>query len=137
MHTEPTTFLEDLQRTDVLEDKDLESLHRIVALEATVAALTFEAVVQPSKHFSTHDFYLKTKIVNRLKQWSELNKWIEVITTLRGIGKFKVKHVFRALGYRDFVALVGKEMRGHPQRRIPDRDIQIRFECIVTKNAFL
>ena len=34
------------------------------------------------------------------------------IVTLRGIGKCKVQEVFRVLGYRDFIALVGREMRG-------------------------
>ena len=71
-----------------------------------------------------------------------MNKWIEVrrlqdlpskfeqstITTLRDIGKFKVKQVRGALGYRDFTALVGKEMRGLGiPREQDDADHETRF----------
>jgi len=75
--------------------------------------------------------------------WRDLNKWIEVrrlqdlpskfeqgtIVTLKGNGKFKVKDVFRALGYRDFVALVGREMRGLGiPKELDDMDHETRME---------
>ena len=100
-----------------------EALRRLAVYENYIASLQPHAVVTPSTKFSTHDFYLKRNIA---KEWEDLNKWVEVrhikdlpstfqkgsIVTLKGIGKCKVKDVFRALGYRDFVALVGKEMKG-------------------------
>jgi hypothetical protein len=100
-----------------------ESLSRLDVMENYIASLQPHAVVTPSTKFSTHNFYLKRKIA---KEWEALNKWVEVrrindlpstfekgsIVTLKGIGKCKVKDVFRALGYRDFVALVCKEMKG-------------------------
>ncbi len=59
-----------------------------------------QTVVEPSKNYSTHDFDLKKNI---MREWEELNKWIEVrrlqdlppkfekgvIFTLRGICKVK------------------------------------------------
>ncbi len=95
----------------------------MLSMENYIASLQPHAVVTPSTKFSTHDFYLKRTIA---KEWEVLNKWVEVrrindlpstfekgsIVTLKGIGKCKVKDVFRALGSRDFVALVGKEMKG-------------------------
>ncbi len=100
-----------------------EALRRLAVMENYIASLQPHAVVTPSTKFSTHDFYLKRKIA---KEWEALNTWVEVrrindlpstfekgsIVTLKGIGKCKVKDVFRALGSRDFVALVGKEMKG-------------------------
>ena len=103
-----------LQKIQVLEARQAD-------LEARLAVL--DAHGKPSTNFSTHDFYLKKKITD---EWQDLNKWVEVrkiqdlppkfekgtIVTLKGIGKCKVGDVFRALGYRDFLTLVGKDMRG-------------------------
>ncbi len=100
-----------------------EAPRRLAVLQNHIPSLQPHAVVRPSTNFSTHDFYLKRKIT---KEREDLNKWVEVrrinnlpstfekgsIVTLKGIGKCKVNDVFRALGYRDFVALVGKDMKG-------------------------
>ena len=36
----------------------------------------------------------------------------QVVVTLRGLGKVKVREAFRVLGYRDLIALVGPELQG-------------------------
>jgi hypothetical protein len=91
-----------------------ERLHIIAQLE----------MLRPRRqHFSTWAFLKKKGGI--AGEWEECWKWIKIrivdlppkfhkgtIVTLRGVGKAKVKEVLRVLGYRHFIALVGKKMTG-------------------------
>ena len=100
----PTTLQEALPRISALE-------RGISALERQLAALMSQKVVESCKNYRTHYFYLKRNIMG---EWQELNKWIEVCRLQdlppkfqRGTNVTFFFEVFRVLGYRDFITLVG------------------------------
>jgi hypothetical protein len=92
-------------------------------LQRELDAIRAQMVIHSPLHDSTHDFYLKT---NTRQEWQDLRKWVEIrrlqdlppkfckgaLVTLKGIGTVKVGEVFRVLGYRDLIDLVGPELQG-------------------------
>ena len=61
------------------------------------------------------------------------------IETLRGLGKVKVGEVFRVLGYRELIALVGPELQGLGiPRKMDHRGHKTRLDWLFTpKNTGL
>jgi hypothetical protein len=127
-----------------------EALQRISALQAQLDVLVPRGVARPPGRISTHDCYLKTNI---RKEWQEKRKWVEIrrlqdlspkfckgsVVTLRGLGKVKVGDVFRVMGRRDLIALVGPELLGLGiPKEMDGRGHNARFDWLFTpKNTGL
>ena len=98
-------------------------MERIAQVQRELDVIRPQMAIHPPLHDSTHDFYLKTNI---RQEWQDLRKWVEirrlqdltpkfckgVLVTLKGLGTVKVGEVFRVLGYRDLITLVGPELQG-------------------------
>ena len=124
-------IIQTTQGLDVAPRSFKEAMQQISELKRRLDALASDAVVKPhTRNLSTWDFYLehmgfylKTNIA---KGWQDCWKWIEIgkifdlppkfhkdtIVTLKGLSKAKVKDVFRVLGMRDFISLVGHDLEG-------------------------
>ena len=133
-----------------LAEQLAEALQRISALQVQLDVIVPRGVAMPPVRISTHDFYLKTNI---RKEWQERRKWVEIrrlqdlppkfckgsVVTLRGLGKVKVGDVFRVMGRRDLIALVGPELLGLGiPTEMDGRGHKARFDWLFTpKNTGL